>query len=177
MSNSFLYKERKVSIGDTVTVDYKIKEGDKTRIQKFKGIVLKIRGEQNNKMFTVYKRTKFGIAVERIFPVVSPWIDKITVEKRSYFSKARAFFIRNLSEREIRRKLYSAKKALKKESFQKKIEEEKKAVEKTKAQSQVKKTEVKAENKEEKKVEEKTPEKVEKKVEKKEAQPQEKTTK
>jgi len=108
MANSAIYKDITFSIGDTVAVDYKIKEADnKERIQEFSGIVIKIRGATpENKMFTVRKIAKSGTGVERIFPLVSPFIANIRVDKKSLFSKARAYFIRNLSQKKIRQKLY-----------------------------------------------------------------------
>jgi large subunit ribosomal protein L19 len=65
--------------GDTVRVHQKIQEGEKTRIQIFKGIVLGIKGRGENKMFTVQKAVG-GISVERIWPICSPNIVKIDVE-------------------------------------------------------------------------------------------------
>jgi large subunit ribosomal protein L19 len=67
--------------GDTVKVHQRIKEGDKTRIQIFKGIVLQIRGRGENKTFTVQKMVG-PIAVERIWPVNSPMIEKVEVAEK-----------------------------------------------------------------------------------------------
>ena len=59
MANSFLYKETRYKVGDTVEIDYKLKEGDKERIQIFKGIILGVKGDSEaNKMFTVRKIPK-----------------------------------------------------------------------------------------------------------------------
>lgn len=66
--------------GDTIKVHQKIKEGDKTRIQIFKGIVLGIRGRGINKMFTVQKMVG-SISVERIWPINSPAIQKIEIDE------------------------------------------------------------------------------------------------
>lgn len=68
--------------GDIVKVHQKIKEGDKTRIQVFKGVVLGIRGRGVNKMFTVQKMVG-TISVERIWPVNSPNIEKVEVDEHS----------------------------------------------------------------------------------------------
>ena len=68
--------------GDIVKVHQRIKEGDKTRVQVFKGVVLGIRGRGVNKMFTVQKMVG-QIAVERIWPVNSPNIEKVDVEAHS----------------------------------------------------------------------------------------------
>lgn len=108
MANSITYKDISFTIGDTVSVGYKIKESDnKERIQEFSGIVLKIRGATpETKMITVRKISKSGTGVERIFPMSSPFIADIKVEKKSTFSKARAYFVRDLSQKKIRQKLY-----------------------------------------------------------------------
>ena len=68
--------------GDTIKVHQKIQEGDKTRIQIFKGVVLNIRGRTGNKMFTVQKMVG-PIAVERIWPVDSPNIEKVELAEKS----------------------------------------------------------------------------------------------
>lgn len=68
--------------GDIVKVHQKIQEGDKTRIQIFKGVVLSIRGRGDNKSFTVQKMVG-QIAVERIWPVISPNIEKVEIEAHS----------------------------------------------------------------------------------------------
>lgn len=67
--------------GDIVKVHQQIKEGDKTRIQVFKGVVLQIRGRGVNKMFTVQKKVG-AIAVERIWPVNSPLLEKVEIDER-----------------------------------------------------------------------------------------------
>lgn len=82
--------------GDIVRVHQKIKEGEKSRIQVFEGVVLQIRGRGENKMFTVQKMVG-EIAVERIWPVGSPNIDKVEI-KGKYFKKrvkkAKLFYLR-----------------------------------------------------------------------------------
>ena len=82
--------------GQTVRVDVKIKEGDKSRIQAFEGIVIKIQGSGIGKTFTVRKISS-GIGVERTFPVHSPVIDKITVVRKGKVRRARLFYLRNRS--------------------------------------------------------------------------------
>jgi large subunit ribosomal protein L19 len=79
--------------GDTITVDYKIREGNKERVQSFRGIVLQINGEGANKTFTVRKISS-GIGVERIIPFASPFIDKITVNKLGVVRRAKIFYLR-----------------------------------------------------------------------------------
>ncbi len=110
MARMFVFQDKPFNVGDTITVAYKIKEGDKERVQNFQGILLKIRGEKENKMFVVRKMTRSGVGVERIFPLVSPYIKDIVLDKKSSFKKARAYFIRDLSAKEIRKKLYKTKK-------------------------------------------------------------------
>ncbi len=111
MANSTQYKDTTFGIGDMVTVRYRIKESEnKERIQPFQGIVLKIRGMGNeNRMITVRKMSHSGIGVERIFPLMSPFINDIEVDKRSSYSKARAYFIRNLSQLKLRKRIYRNK--------------------------------------------------------------------
>jgi len=107
MANKVTYKETSLHVGDTITVSYKIKEGDKTRIQKFQGILLKIKGDkQDGKSITIRKISKVGIGVERIIPLDSPFISSIKVDKKSKYSKAKLYFIRDLSDRQVRYKLY-----------------------------------------------------------------------
>ena len=111
MANHVQYKDSTISIGDTIAVDYKIKEADdKIRIQQFAGILIKIKGDsENTRMITVRKISKSGVGVERIFPLSSPFIDTIKVSKKSLYPKARAFFIRELSQKNTRLKLYKSK--------------------------------------------------------------------
>lgn len=107
MTHSFLFKENKFSIGDTVSFIYSFKEGDKERRQLFKGILLKVKGSTpENKMVTVRKISKSGIGVERIVALISPNLHDFKVVKKSRFLKAKAYFIRNLTEQELRHKLY-----------------------------------------------------------------------
>ena len=111
MANSFLYKETRYKVGDTVEIDYKLKEGDKERIQVFKGIILGVKGDSEaNKMFTVRKISKTGTGIEKIIPVMSPYIAKMSLVKKSSFQKAKLYFVRGLTEQEVRTKLYQVKK-------------------------------------------------------------------
>jgi len=70
----------KFKVGDTIRVNYKIKEGDKERIQGFEGIVIRIKNKGLNKMFTVRKES-YGVGIERTFPYYSPNIDSIQLVK------------------------------------------------------------------------------------------------
>ena len=88
--------------GDTITVTYRIKEGDKERLQKFRGVVLQISGATPfTKTFTVRKISS-GVGVERIFPFQSPFIDSIEVNKVGHVRRARIFYLRNLSGKKAR---------------------------------------------------------------------------
>jgi large subunit ribosomal protein L19 len=109
MANCFKYKKEVLSIGDTITFTYKIKEGDKERLQAFKGILIKIRGEGEKKMITVRKMTRSGIGVERIIPIDSPNLIDIRLDKKSNYRKSKLYFIRNLSDTQLRSKLYQQK--------------------------------------------------------------------
>ena len=82
------------NIGDTVNVKYKIKEGDKERIQSFKGVVIQIKGSTTNKTFTVRKISE-GIGVERIFPFTSPNLDSVQVTKRGKVRRAKLYYLRS----------------------------------------------------------------------------------
>ncbi|MDE7474365.1 MAG: 50S ribosomal protein L19, partial [Duncaniella sp.] len=66
--------------GDTITVAYRIKEGNKERIQQYRGVVIRISGDGDKRRFTVRKISD-NIGVERIFPIESPFIDSITINK------------------------------------------------------------------------------------------------
>ena len=79
--------------GDTVTVNYKIKEGDKERVQQFTGVVIQRHGDGNVKTFTVRKISN-GVGVERIFPLYSPFIESVSVDKRGQVRRAKLFFLR-----------------------------------------------------------------------------------
>ena len=79
--------------GDTVTVHYKIREGNKERIQQFQGVVLQRKGGGATGTFTVRKISS-GMGVERIFPVTSPFIDQVVVNKHGVVRRARIFYLR-----------------------------------------------------------------------------------
>lgn len=79
--------------GDTVTISYKIKEGDKERLQQFTGVCLQRKGLGNVKTFTVRKISN-GVGVERIFPLNSPFIESITVDKKGEVRRAKLFYLR-----------------------------------------------------------------------------------
>lgn len=80
--------------GDTVRLDVKVVEGARERIQAFEGVVIKRRGSGINDIFTV-RRVAYGVAVERIFPVHSPRLDKITVLRRGKVRRARLNYLKD----------------------------------------------------------------------------------
>lgn len=87
--------------GDTVTVYYKIIEGTKEREQQFQGVVLQRKGTGSTQTFTVRKISN-GVGVERIFPLYSPKITKIEVNKKGVVRRARIFYLRNISGKAAR---------------------------------------------------------------------------
>jgi large subunit ribosomal protein L19 len=97
----------KFKAGDTVTVHYKIREGNKERIQQYRGVVMQRSGTGLTATFTVRKMSG-NIGVERIFPVSSPFIDKVEVNKYGKVRRAKIFYLRNLTGKKarIREKIY-----------------------------------------------------------------------
>ena len=89
------------SAGDTITVHYKIREGNKERIQQFRGVVIQRRGKGNTETFTVRKMSG-NIGVERIFPSSSPFIEKIDINKHGRVRRARIFYFRELTGKKAR---------------------------------------------------------------------------
>lgn len=87
--------------GDTITVSYKIKEGNKERIQQYRGVVIRISGHGTKKRFTVRKISD-GVGVERIFPIESPFIEKIEVNKFGKVRRAKLYYLRNLTGKAAR---------------------------------------------------------------------------
>lgn len=82
-------------VGDTIRVDVKIKEGKRERIQAFEGLVVARRGGSVSETFTVRKMSS-GVGVERIFPIHSPKIDKITVVRRGRVRRAKLTFLKGM---------------------------------------------------------------------------------
>jgi len=91
----------KFGSGDTVSVHYKIREGNKERIQTFKGVVIQIKGMGVNKRVTVRKISN-NVGVERIFPLNSPFIEKIEVNRYGKVRRARIYYLRKLTGKKAR---------------------------------------------------------------------------
>ncbi len=87
--------------GDTITVSYKIKEGNKERTQLFNGVVLQRRNSGMGANFTVRKISN-GVGVERIFPLNSPFVEKVEVNSRGKVRRARVFYLRKLQGKAAR---------------------------------------------------------------------------
>ena len=87
--------------GDTITVSYKIKEGNKERIQNFRGVVIQISGSGTTKTFTVRKMSG-NVGIERIFPVASPFIESIEINKRGKVRRKRIFYLRERTGKKAR---------------------------------------------------------------------------
>ncbi|MCK5401146.1 MAG: 50S ribosomal protein L19 [Flavobacteriaceae bacterium] len=87
--------------GDTITVYYEIKEGNKTRTQFYRGVVLQRRGTGSSETFTIRKMSGI-IGVERIFPINMPALQKIEVNKRGKVRRSRIFYFRGLTGKKAR---------------------------------------------------------------------------
>ncbi len=91
----------KFSAGDTITVYYEIREGEKVRTQFFRGVVIQIKGHGLTKTFTIRKISN-TIGVERIFPINMPTLQKIEVNKRGKVRQSRIFYFRKLRGKKAR---------------------------------------------------------------------------
>lgn len=89
------------SAGDTITVYYEIREGEKTRTQFFRGVVIQVKGTGSSKTFTIRKMSG-TIGVERIFPMNLPALQKIEVNKRGSVRRKRIYYFRELTGKKAR---------------------------------------------------------------------------
>jgi len=87
--------------GDTIAVHYKIKEGDRQRIQIFEGVVIAKKGGGIRETFMV-RKVSYGVGVERIFPLHSPLIDEIIVKRKGKVRRAKLYYLRGLSKKASR---------------------------------------------------------------------------
>ena len=103
VQNEFIEKKEfpEFSAGDTITVYYEIREGDKTRTQFFKGVVIQIKGQGLSKTFTIRKMSG-TIGVERIFPINLPTLQKIEVNARGKVRQSRIYYFKNLRGKKAR---------------------------------------------------------------------------
>lgn len=103
MSLKITFKEQDFFVGDSVKVNYKIKEKDKERLQAFDGIILAVTGTGENKNFIVQKAASDAVKVERIFPVNSPWIDSIKKLRspKTKIRRAKLYYLRSPKARTI----------------------------------------------------------------------------
>ena len=103
MSLKITYKEQDFFVGDSIKVNYKIKEKDKERLQAFDGIILAVTGTGENKNFIVQKSASDAVKVERIFPVNSPWIDSIKKLRspKTKIRRAKLYYLRDPKARSI----------------------------------------------------------------------------
>lgn len=164
--------------GDTVRVTSKIVEKGKTRLQAFEGLVIAAKhGKEAGGTFTVRKVTS-GVGVEKIFALYSPLVDKIEIIRRSKTRRAKLYYLRDKTAREIRRKIKNIDGELLSstlfEEEDAKIEEEAKASEEAQGEEKSEDTEEKEEKETEEKSTEETPAEEEPK-EKEEEAPQEDT--
>ncbi len=89
--------------GDTVRVDYKIREGaDKFRIQPFEGVCIRYKKGTADGSFTVRKISANGVGVERVFPIYSPYVEGVTVKARGIVRRSRLYYLRDLAGKAAR---------------------------------------------------------------------------
>jgi large subunit ribosomal protein L19 len=88
-------------IGDTIRVHFKIKEGDKERVQVFEGVAIRKKGSMARETITVRKMS-FGVGVERIFPLSSPLIDKLEVATKGSVRRAKLYYLRDVQGKAAR---------------------------------------------------------------------------
>ncbi len=108
MALTISHKEVSFGVGDMVKISLKVKEGEKTRTQVFEGMVMGIKGSGTGKSFTVRKIGSGKIGIEMIFPIESPSVEKVSVERKGTegVRHAKLYYTRNKSPREIE-KIYS----------------------------------------------------------------------
>jgi len=101
MVNIAKWEDIEFHVGDTVRVHQKFKEDEKIRTQVFEGKVIAIRGREENKTFTVRKIAIGGIGVERIWPLISPWITKIVVVKKGKVRRSKLYYLRKGVQKKV----------------------------------------------------------------------------
>ncbi len=101
MANSFIYKNQIINVGDTIAVYHKVKEGNKERIQIFKGTVIAIKNHGEGKSFTVRKIAVNQIGVERIWPLLCPSIKEIKIIDKGNVRRAKLYYLRKKTGKEF----------------------------------------------------------------------------
>lgn len=101
MALAAVHNDHEFRVGDRVKVHQKIREDEKTRTQIFDGLVIAIRGEGQGKTFTVRRLGSAGIGIERIFPLVSPLIEKVEVVARGTVRRAKLYYLRRKTAKEV----------------------------------------------------------------------------
>lgn len=101
MSLTFTHQDQLFTVGDTIKVNYKIKEKDKERTQAFDGILLAIRGKGDVKSIIVQKAASDAVKVERIFPIASPWIESIKKMRspKTKIRRSKLYYLRDSKAR------------------------------------------------------------------------------
>lgn len=84
---------KNISPGDTVTVNYKVKEGERERLQPFRGTVVSLKGSSSKESITV-RKISYGVGVERIFPLHSPLVESIKIEKKGKVRRSKLYYLR-----------------------------------------------------------------------------------
>jgi len=95
MANHFTYKDQIISVGDRVSVKLQVKEDDKSRIQVFEGLIIGVKGSQENKSFTIRKIGAGNIGVERIIPLMSPNLDSIEIKSKGKVRRAKLTYLKD----------------------------------------------------------------------------------
>jgi large subunit ribosomal protein L19 len=90
--------------GDSVSVHFRIQEGDRERVQEFKGTIIRIRKGGNDANFTVRRTASHGIGVERTFPIRSPRLEKIELQRRAHVRRSKLYYLRDRSGKKARLK-------------------------------------------------------------------------
>lgn len=116
MANHVVIKDKKVNVGDTVRIFYRIIEKEtkagktkrekqetvRERFQPFEGVIIGIKGKGQGKSFTVRRIGVREIGIERIFPVISPWISKVVVTKKGFVRRAKLNYLRDSRSRKLK---------------------------------------------------------------------------
>jgi len=103
MALTATHKDLTFGVGDRIKVSQKVKDGEKTRLQVFEGMVIGIKGREENKSFTIRRIGEAQIGIERIYPLNSPNIEKIQLVKKGLKGArhAKLYYVRDISRREV----------------------------------------------------------------------------